>query len=46
MEARLIHAGFLPKGNINVSALLLVILLQGMLKEKDALLPEGCGINY
>lgn len=27
MEARLIHAGFLPKGNINVSALLLVMLL-------------------
>lgn len=46
MEARLIHAGFLPKGNINVSAMLLVIRLQGRLKKKDALLPEGCGINY
>lgn len=28
MEARLIHAGFLPKGNINVSALLLIMSLR------------------
>lgn len=34
MEARLIHAGFLPKGNISVSALLLVTLLQNLKRKR------------
>lgn len=34
MEARLIHAGFLPKGNINVSTLLFVMLLRNEVKKE------------
>lgn len=44
MEARLIHAGFLPKGNINVSALLLATLFLYS-KGKHTNLSEKCKIN-